>query len=381
MRRLQLGLLSATVVAGIGLILPTGHEVGVGVPAPRTNMTAANSSRLPSPTDIMAAAEMSAAKATSAGSSRSRSTAAVTSRMSRSATATRATGTGQAATTTQATETGQTATTGRQTATRATTTTPVSRNSGNRTGNAPAAAPNATGAAAPLPGNWRMTFSEDFNADLDPNVWAKLRGSGDGTYAAPYSVEYDAYAYKASYTTVEDGNLRLRWAPDPVSDGGHDFPYTAAVATTANGYHFKYGIVEARIWLPAQGNGLWPCFWLLPYPVDSTWPPEIDVAEFDYANTVTGHGNLHYISNGQHKDIPGFPPYAPNVGGSWHTYGVRWAADRLEFMLDGKVAYTYTGEGIPNQEMYIVFSTGILKGHNPGHGHMLVDYIRVWQES
>lgn len=233
---------------------------------------------------------------------------------------------------------------------------------------------------APLPGSWRLTFADDFSGPLDPAVWATLRGKGTGTYAAPYSTSLDGYAYDASYTTVEGGNLRLRGDPTPVTDGGITFPYRAGMASTANGYAFQYGIVEARMWVPASGDGLWPCFWLLPYPVDSAWPPELDIAEFTYdPGMVTGHGNVHYLSNGRKRDIPGFPPYAENVGGAWHTYGVRWAPDRLDFMLDGQVLYSYTGEGIPQQKMYIVLSTGMKRGSDPGPGNVLVDYVRVWQ--
>lgn len=381
-RPLKLGLLGVAMATAVGLVLPTGHEAGIGVPAPRTIDPAA-SSWLPSPTELPEA-QLEAVTVEASGSlSRSASASATRSR-SRSATARQTAATAQAAATQAATA--QAAATQAGTAQAAPGTSPAGTVAA--AGDSPSRQSRSTTedrtseAGAPLPGNWKVAFFEDFNADLNPEVWAKLRGAGDGTYAAPYSVSYDAYAYKESYTTVENGNLRLRWAPDPVTDGGHHFPYTAAVATTANGYHFKYGIVEARIWLPSDGPGLWPCFWLLPYPVDSAWPPEIDIAEFDYNNnTVTGHGNVHYLRDGQKKDIPGFPPYAPNVGGQWHTYGVRWAPDRLEFMLDGKVAYTYTGDGIPQQDMYIVLSTGVLRGYNPGANHMLVDYVRVWQEA
>ncbi|WP_314063245.1 glycoside hydrolase family 16 protein [Cardiobacterium hominis] len=232
----------------------------------------------------------------------------------------------------------------------------------------------------PVAGSWRLVFAEEFNGSkLDGKVWMTLRGLSPG-YRAPYNPEQDDAAFDATYTTLQNGTLRIRWAPIPITDGGATYPYTAGVATTASGFNFKYGVIEARIWLP-RAAGITPTFWLLPAPVDTTWPPEIDIAEFstDSQGRLDAHFNVHYRKGSRLRQIAGFPTYGENLGGAWHTYTLDWRANSMTMLLDGKPVYRYTGEGIPAQAMYIVLSTGVDKGKKPVAGNMLVDYVRVWQ--
>lgn len=249
---------------------------------------------------------------------------------------------------------------------------------------ATAAPTTAVGAPVPAPrltGQWRLAYADDFNGtSLDPKVWMRLRGTGAG-YRWPYNVDLDASAFDPGYSSVENGNLKIRWAPSPITDGGVTFPYRAGIATTATGYSFQYGVVEARIWVP-RASGIAPAFWMLPTPVDSTWPPEVDIAELSTtpAGQVDAHFNVHYTRNGVNGQIAGFPQYGTDVGGSWHTYTLVWQPTSMTVYLDGAQAYQYTGVGIPQQPMYVIFSGGVLKGSDPGAGEMLVDYLRVWQQ-
>lgn len=98
----------------------------------------------------------------------------------------------------------------------------------------------------------------------------------------------DDSAFDAGYTTVSNGVLRIHWKAAPITVKGATYPYTTGVATTATGFNFRYGVIEARIWL-------------LPTPVDSTWPPEIDIAEFSTGaqGKVDAHFNVHYQKNGR----------------------------------------------------------------------------------
>lgn len=232
----------------------------------------------------------------------------------------------------------------------------------------------------PVSGAWRLVFAEEFNGtNLNPKVWMKLRGLGPG-YREPYNPDMDDSAFDAGYTTVSNGVLRIHWKAAPITVKGATYPYTTGVATTATGFNFRYGVIEARIWLP-RISGIAPTFWLLPTPVDSTWPPEIDIAEFSTGTQgkVGAHFNVHYQKNGRLRLIAGFRTYGENLGGAWHTYPLDRRPNSMTMLLDGKAVYRYTGEGIPSTSMYIVLSNGVMKGEKPGPGSMLVDYVRVWQ--
>lgn len=121
----------------------------------------------------------------------------------------------------------------------------------------------------PVSGAWRLVFAEEFNGtNLNPKVWMKLRGLGPG-YREPYNPDMDDSAFDAGYTTVSNGVLRFHWKAAPITVKGATYPYTTGVATTATGFNFRYGVIEARIWLP-RISGIAPTFWLLPTPVYST---------------------------------------------------------------------------------------------------------------
>ena len=231
----------------------------------------------------------------------------------------------------------------------------------------------------PVSGAWRLVFAEEFNGtNLNPKVWMKLRGLGPG-YREPYNPDMDDSAFDAGYTTVSNGVLRFHWKAAPITVKGATYPYTTGVATTATGFNFRYGVIEARIWLP-RISGIAPTFWLLPTPVDSTWPPEIDIAEFSTGaqGKVDAHFNVHYQKNGRLRQIAGFPTYGENLGGAWHTYTLDWRPDSMTMLLDGKAVYRYTGEGILDVNVYRLIQRRH-EGEKPGPGSMLVDYVRVWQ--
>ncbi|MDO5499215.1 MAG: glycoside hydrolase family 16 protein, partial [Propionibacteriaceae bacterium] len=212
-----------------------------------------------------------------------------------------------------------------------------------------------------------------------PGTWSKARGTARHPYNEPINPELDNASFHPDYTTVADGSLRIRWDRTPNTYYDRIYEYTTGIATTAPGFAFKYGFVEARVKVP-NGPGLWRALWLLPLPVN-TWPPEIDIAEWigQEDGTVNVKFNLHWRSLGQHRQIQDWPTYATDVGGDWHIYGMHWEKDRITVYFDGSVVYEYEGPGIPREEMYLVISGGVVRGAYPEPGEMLIDYVRVWQ--
>ncbi len=225
---------------------------------------------------------------------------------------------------------------------------------------------------------WRLVWREEFDGPLDPQVWLPLRGTREFPYRTPFNASLDDSSFSADHVEVSGGSLRIRWTPRASTVGSTTYPYTTGLATTAPGFAFQYGVCEIRAFVPAA-SGIAPAFWMLPLPVNA-WPPEIDLAEFTTSagGQVDVRFNVHWHP-GADGQIAGFPVYGSDVGDAWHTYTLVWEADRMSVLLDGVTRYEYTGEGIPQQPMYLVLSGGVLRGATPAAGEVRVDHVRVWQ--
>jgi beta-glucanase (GH16 family) len=140
----------------------------------------------------------------------------------------------------------------------------------------------------------------------------------------------------------------------------------------------QFGRFEARLKLP-YGQGIWPAFWLLP--ASGAWPPEIDVIEAhgDKPN-ITFH-TLHseHETQGAHK------VKAPADDGQFHTYGVLWQPDRIEWYVDDQLTASEPTPKDMHQPMFVIANLAI-GGKWPGDpdadtpfpAQMEIDYIRAW---
>lgn len=124
---------------------------------------------------------------------------------------------------------------------------------------------------------------------------------------------------------------------------------------TVESFAFKYGLLEARVKLPA-GDWLWPAVWLMPkYNAYSSWPSsgEIDLLEsrgnrklFDRNGVNVGveqvASTLHY---GPAWNLNGYPFANFHVNGpvnegfdqDFHIYRLGWTKEILEFTVDNTI--------------------------------------------
>ncbi|NBO45490.1 MAG: glycoside hydrolase family 16 protein [Actinobacteria bacterium] len=180
------------------------------------------------------------------------------------------------------------------------------------------------------------------------------------------------------------------------------------------GVGFMYGKLEARIKVP-ENDGTWPAFWLLGANIDKApWPKcgEIDIMEASAVQrSGQAFGSLHSFPNDEHNiDITANTPAVENFYSDYHTYGILWKKDRIDFQFDGKTYLSVTkafmtsaNNAIPgkgrrgwpfNQEFFLIVNLamgGILGGDpadpvnpfmvpatNTTGGTMLIDYIRYY---
>ncbi len=278
---------------------------------------------------------------------------------------------------------------------------------------------------------WKPIFDDDFNGSkVDTANWNVQNQSNYG------SGNHEDECYMAANTTVANGALNLVGKRETVSncgsnpDGGNNYFFTSGMVTTrAQGgglkFKFRQGYAEVRMRIP-RGNLYWPAFWLVGAADGSSpgWPDygEIDVTEIygskpdiSETNFHKADGNIgaqnHNVANlaSDSNGININPPNAFVAGAtnSWHTYGINWTANRLDWYIDGVKVRSYTAKSAADvaalgYEHSIILNLAMGGagprysdhgytggesggGYNNGNlvadlpGAMQVDYARVWQ--
>jgi beta-glucanase (GH16 family) len=240
------------------------------------------------------------------------------------------------------------------------------------------------GKPPPGPG-WELAFSDDFDdSSFDTTKWSsKYPRSGDMSSSNWDNGE--AQWYRRQNISQHDGSLRLTAKREDTTgpETGRTFRYTSGLIHSKPSFNFRYGYMEARMWLP-KGSGFWPAFWT--WPTSEGWPPEIDAMEFygDRPGEVrlTYHGRRGAAS-ASHGD--GTKISSPDWTTGWHTFAVNWEPGRLTWYVDG-VAQKIVDQS-PSEKMYLIANLAIANGERapapepdtPLPSALKVDYIRVWE--
>lgn len=241
------------------------------------------------------------------------------------------------------------------------------------------------------PDHYELAFDEEFDDDLDGDVW----GTCHWWQAVGCTIESnnERQLYFPDNVEVEDGTLRLEARKEPVEDeDGDEYPYTSGMVTTAAPayeedarYAFTYGFVEARLRLP-EGQGLWPAFWLLPARQESR--PEIDVLETLGHRPDRAELHYHYVDADGEEQSVGTDWTDPGLAdGDWHDVAVDWRPGRITWIIDGRARWEVTGDEVSDEPMYLVLNLAV-GGDWPGDpdettelpATVEADWIRVWQD-
>lgn len=231
--------------------------------------------------------------------------------------------------------------------------------------------------------------------------------------------------------SFSDGNLRITATPEQtpvtINGSGTGQKYTSGVI---RGPSYKYGYLETCLRLPCGIAGTWAAFWLLnTYYADNGDPratgpngkydPEIDfewvnnsAINLDGTQTTVAY---HYDNAACNIDAAGFEcgalggavqsfqcdgtiinngngfPYinamSPNWCNEFHTYGIHWCEDSIEYLIDGVVVRSICDPAIVAQvEMYPMLnlamggSYGGVTDPAQGPASMEIDYVRLYEK-
>lgn len=242
---------------------------------------------------------------------------------------------------------------------------------------------------------FELTFSDEFEGELDRSVWS-------GHYQYGNKTESRKGSYWNQYLAeTKDGNLVIPVVYLEEGMGGEGAGwYTAGVDTDSdspNGFSQKFGYFECKCILP-EGADVWSAFWLMNdgvYEVDGSGRDgtEIDIFESDGYEEILNRNissNLHFDGYGDDHQKLGAKRFLikNNPYEEYNTYGLEWNEDEYIFYINGVETFRTSYGGVSQNPEYLILSVE-MRGENgipserenaPGEeAQFVVDYVRVYQ--
>ena len=269
-----------------------------------------------------------------------------------------------------------------------------------------------------LAADYQMMFNDEFNGStLDTNKWntrflwgpyltinseeqyyVDANGVDSDLSYSPFSLNDGVLSITADLSensandvpppSLPDVNDPL-WQQHPeFRQGPYDGPpeYTSGIITSYDAFKFAHGYAEIRAKVP-EGDGLWPAFWLLnAYYVGPL--PEIDVMEILGEDTNKLYHSYHRSNNiGEQQSTQFITNTGQPFSDGFHTYGVRWKPERIDWYVDGQLVHTVEDGTIAYQIMYVIANLAVGGNFNEADvdpsvlpARLDIDYIRVYQE-
>jgi beta-glucanase (GH16 family) len=238
---------------------------------------------------------------------------------------------------------------------------------------------------------WSQEFNEKSGSKPDPKYWNYDLGDGRGWGNREVQLYTNVNAKTTGRGVLAITALQISPKKKQICYYGY-CEWSSARITTKNKVWIKYGTIEARIQMPA-GTGTWPAFWMLGQNIDAvSWPNsgEIDITEglgrTPYLNYGTIHGPGYF--GGSSIGVRYLNPQKLSAG--FHTYGINWSEDSIEWTFDGEIIFTQSKESIAprawvfNQPFSLILNVamggefgGEIGKDSKSGLQMKVDWIRV----
>lgn len=238
-------------------------------------------------------------------------------------------------------------------------------------------------------GYTRMVFSDEFNTPglPDSTKWAFEIG-----YVRNGEMQFYTEGTNAR---CEGGVLVIEARNDSATIDGSVCPVTSASLNTRQAW--RYGYIEVRAKIPSF-RGSWPAIWMMPqHSVYGAWPRsgEIDIMEQVGFDPDVVHFTAHTskYNGGAPANKHHYSVRVPTNYTEFHVYSLVWTPDKLQWLVDDKVRYTFK-KNSPNwldwpfdRDFYIILNLAWGGGWGGQQGideaalpaHYEVDYVRVFQ--
>ncbi len=241
-----------------------------------------------------------------------------------------------------------------------------------------------------------MVFHDEFDYEglPDSRYWGyevgNVRNGEDQYYTDARLENVNVYDGIAHFTVRED-EAYLR------SIGENEKRFTSASIQSRNKVKFLYGRIDVRAKL-SDVRGTWPAIWLMPNDDHyGFWPRsgEIDIMEQVGFDPDVVHFTAHTskYNGGAPANKHHYSVRVPTNDTEFHVYSLVWTPDKLQWLVDDKVRYTFK-KNSPNwldwpfdRDFYIILNLAWGGGWGGQQGideaalpaHYEVDYVRVFQ--
>lgn len=242
----------------------------------------------------------------------------------------------------------------------------------------------------------KLVWNDEFdgaNGVPDPELWTYEFGDGCPNICGWGNNEIQYYTSAPKNAHVENGLLILEAHKEMM--GG--LQYTSAKLNSKKTGSWKYGRIDVRARIP-QGLGTCPAIWMLPTEWKyGGWPMsgEIDIMEHVGWNKDTLYGTVHTDSYNHTKGTQkGRKFYQHEMGLRFHVYSIIWNTEKIDFLLDDKIYYSYANDGTGpaswpfDQSFYLIMNISVggnfggakgVEEENIWPQRMEIDYVRVYQ--
>lgn len=239
---------------------------------------------------------------------------------------------------------------------------------------------------------YKLVWSDEFNGAkgtaVDSAKWTfEVGGTGWGNNELEYYTD-------STNNAAMDGAGNLVITAKQESMGGKN--YTSARLKTQGIKTFTYGRIEARMKI-AEGQGLWPAFWMLGDDIGSNpWPAcgEIDIMENIGKEPNIIHGTIHGPGYSAGAGPTKQYTLPAKVASAFHVFAVEWELNSIRWYVDDTLYSTKTPSDIPSSATWVyahpffIIMNLAVGGGFPGNPdgtatfpqELKVDYVRVCQK-
>jgi len=236
--------------------------------------------------------------------------------------------------------------------------------------------------------NWTTRYCGHDASNGGGSCW------GESQYYTPDAIRLDGTTQGNAVITTN------RVSSAPANSGpclASPCRFTSGRFDTQGKISFQYGYIETRMKMPVGGAN-WPAFWAIGDSITKVgWPlsGEIDIAEQGGDRPTRNSSAVHYSNTNSatccdnHRYVVGEIVDEADYTADFHTYGLAWTPNLLQFYVDRELYYTvYPGNmgenyWVFNSPFFLILenATGPFGGEYTGwqSSQTLIDYVRVWQ--